>query len=151
MKTESEFWEKVSKSDDCWDWTGFRHPDGHGQCYLNGVPKYAHRFSWEMHNGPIPNGMCVCHKCDNPHCVNPDHLFLGTHEDNMYDAKAKGRLPFGMRHGMVALSDEDVLKIRSLYSDGVLSQGKLAKRFGVSQTCISKIVTRKRWTHLRDN
>ena len=95
------FWQSVAKSDDkdgCWIWTGKMDRDNYGRCRsearnASGYRKEAgaHRVSWELHHGPIPKGMCVLHSCDNPSCVRPDHLFLGTHADNMRDAVLKGR------------------------------------------------------------
>jgi hypothetical protein len=81
------FWNKVNKTSGCWIWTA-ANKDGYGRYSNSG---YAHRISWEMHFGKIPAGMFVCHKCDNPPCVNPDHLFLGTNQDNVNDMRAKGR------------------------------------------------------------
>lgn len=89
---EERFWEKVDKTGDCWEWTGFKNRQGYGQFQVstkNGQP--AHRVSFELANGKIPDGMHVCHKCDNPPCVRPDHLFLGTPSDNMKDMVKKGR------------------------------------------------------------
>lgn len=88
------FWERVGKSDGCWEWTGYRAPAGYGQ--LGRGPRneglaLAHRLSWEFHYGPIPDGLLVCHRCDNPPCVRPDHLFLGTFVDNAQDMVSKGR------------------------------------------------------------
>lgn len=88
------FWAKVGPrpAGECWLWHSARHRSGHGQFGVGPVDRiYAHRFSWELHNGPVPEGLCVLHRCDVPACVNPDHLWLGTREDNMHDMWAKGR------------------------------------------------------------
>lgn len=86
------FWEKVQKTDSCWLWTGGSVPRGYGRfLWPDGRKGYAHRFSYELANGPVPDGLWVLHCCDNPPCVRPDHLWLGTHADNMHDMAAKGR------------------------------------------------------------
>lgn len=85
------FWARVDKSGECWVWTGAALPAGYGRWKGAHRLVYAHRFSWELANGPIPDGMLVCHRCDNPPCVRPDHLFLGTPTDNIRDMNAKGR------------------------------------------------------------
>lgn len=97
------FWSFVAKAegDACWEWTGFRTPDGYGRIASGGkfgtapgagTMYNAHRVSWQLHNGEIPDGLVVCHKCDNPACVRPDHLFVGTQKDNMQDCARKGRI-----------------------------------------------------------
>lgn len=96
MTLADRFWLKVQKGSGCWLWTGGKHGRGYGGLHCGGkvFRKYlqAHRVSWELHHGPIPDGLWVLHKCDNPICVNPDHLFLGTRQDNMGDCAAKGRI-----------------------------------------------------------
>jgi hypothetical protein len=106
----------------------------------------AHRISWEIHRGPIPPGLHVCHKCDTPSCVNPDHLFLGTAADNMADKCAKGRGNFrrGMTSGRAKLTDADVVAIRA---DRRL-QAEIAEAYGVSNPIISRIKSRKIWAHV---
>lgn len=88
---EERFWAKVEKTDGCWLWTAALSTTGYGRIGVGKKMAYTHRLSWEMHNGPIPPGMHICHHCDNPKCVRPDHLFLGTRTDNMRDMWRKGR------------------------------------------------------------
>lgn len=85
------FWSFVEKTDSCWLWTGAKHPKGYGIFHLRGRTPRAHVLSWILHHGPVPRGLCVLHRCDNPPCVNPDHLFLGTPQDNTDDMTRKGR------------------------------------------------------------
>lgn len=97
LSMEKRFWDKVNKTDDCWNWTGAVINSGYGTFFIakvNGVSrlKLAHRVAWELANGPIPEGLFVLHRCDNRRCVRPDHLFLGTAKDNTHDAMRKGRL-----------------------------------------------------------
>ena len=91
MSLKDRFWSRVEKAPDCWIWLGTRGHFGHGELVNNGKIERAHRLSWELHNGPIPDGLHVLHKCDNPPCVNPDHLYLGDNTANMRDRDARGR------------------------------------------------------------
>jgi hypothetical protein len=136
----------------CWLWNASLSTGGYGQFTaptggnrVKNAP--AHRFSWELYNGPIPSGKHILHKCDTRHCVNPEHLFVGTHQQNMQDRDSKGRQAKGARSGLAKLCDEKILAIRSRYKLGE-TQTVLASVFGVNQTKISDIVTRKTWKHV---
>jgi hypothetical protein len=100
-----------------------------------------------MVHGPIPDGLFVCHHCDNRQCVNPEHLFLGTSADNMQDAAVKGRTLQGERHPQARFTNQDVREMRRLYAAG-LSQGQIAKQFDTTQAEIQAIVTRRLWAHV---
>ena len=150
---EERFWAKVSKGegDDCWEWTAYRNKGGYGKIARGGSKNErirAHRLSWILHNGPIPTGAVVCHRCDNPGCVNPYHLFLGTQKDNLQDAQRKGRMARGERNHHAKLSRNQVLEIRAQYASGNTSTRALATKYGVSQTSISTIVRREVWKHI---
>jgi len=142
------FWEKVDKRgpDECWEWRAARHKSGYGQFKYGGAMKQAHRVAWELINGPIPKGIWVLHHCDNPGCVNPAHLFLGTHQDNMADMDAKGRrwmgpMNRGERNGNANLREITVRTIRIAAG----TQREIAKRFNTSQSRVSEIRTGKAW------
>lgn len=143
------FWRLVAKGDGCWTWLGTKTCGGYGKIHVSGEARqsrrsaWAHRVSWELANGPIPGGLFVCHQCDNPSCVRPDHLFLGTNDDNMQDAKRKGRNAKGERHGMAKLSDEDVREIRRRSAAGDTAAA-LGARFGVHPPAISRVLTGQR-------
>lgn len=117
---------------------------GYGRLSVNGVQQYAHRASYELHRGKIPRGMNALHKCDIPTCINPDHLFLGTHGDNVADKVAKGRQPHGSKVGNSKLTDAEVIAIRAS-SIGV---NETARRMGLSPMTISLVRNRKTWTHI---
>ena len=132
----------MEKTDGCWLYTGHRDPHGYGIISEGSRPRRnvrAHRLSWELHCGTIPEGFCVCHRCDNPGCVNPAHLFLGTQLDNISDMISKKRATFqtkperlrhlGSQHGNSKLTEETVREIRALY-DGGLTQYELANFIG---------------------
>lgn len=133
----------------CIEWTGARIPEGYGQKWNPRTKKaeLAHRLAWEKANGPIPAGMFVCHKCDNPPCVNPEHLFLGTPKDNMADKCRKGRQPRGETHPRAKLTERDVREIRRADGHGS-SQRELARLYGVSPRSIQFIIQRRTWTHV---
>lgn len=145
-----KFWEKVAKRgvDECWLWQAAVNRCGYGRLHN----ELAHRVSWRLHNGDIPEGLGVLHRCDTPGCVNPNHLFLGTHLDNMRDALAKGRLVkvvgpklSGETHPRARLSQVQIDSIRGLL--GKATQAEIGRRFGICQSHVSKIATGDRWTH----
>jgi len=163
------FWSKVDTSGGmfaCWLWTAYRNRDGYGVIgFGRGILKLAHRASWEIAHGEIPNNLWVLHRCDNPACVNPSHLWLGTVLDNNRDRDQKGRAthlsgdshwthinPDGVRKGEKVpnskLTSDQVREIRRRYPLGGISQRKLAKEFGITQSTLRAILTRKWWKHV---
>lgn len=142
------FWPKVDKrgSDECWPWRGAKSKSGYGIVRVGGKRRRVHRLAYAFVNGPIPEGMHVLHRCDNPPCCNPNHLFLGTHAENMADMAKKGRQrgPKGENHHKAKLTTADVRTIREWYPAG-WTQRNLAAAFGVSQTIIGRIVRRDIW------
>lgn len=141
------FWSKVDKSDSCWVWTAGTGRGGYGIISINAYPVKAHRFSWLLHKGEIPNGLGVLHTCDNPRCVKPDHLFLGTTVDNVKDRDSKNRQCQGESHSDAKLSKEQVTEIRRVYVKGCRKNGvrPLARRYKVCRSSMRSIVTRKTW------
>lgn len=175
MRTPAEkrFWSRVDKrsKNECWEWQG-NVVRGYGHFPLTHFKTVkAHRFSYELKYGQIPDGMLVCHKCDNSKCVNPNHLFLGTHQDNMNDRSAKGRqakgdrhgarlhpekfrfqhggAPRGSKNGRASLTEDSVLKIKQLLKTD-LSQAEIGKRFGVTRFVIWKIKVGLAWQHIQE-
>lgn len=148
------FWRRVTKGDSCWEWTGYGNNKGYGLLFIGGKGgRYltTHRVSWELHNGPIPSGLCVLHHCDNRRCVRPDHLFLGTFKDNTQDMMTKGRNRGGCPPGEAApsakLTAEIVCTIRAAHESGAANVD-LARRYGVTRQSIRAIVVRDSWRHL---
>lgn len=145
------FWPKVAKSENCWEWTGAlksREPGReYGRVGYGNKIYMTHRVSWELHFGPIPKGLEVCHACDNPRCVRPDHLFLGTHIANMRDRdRKKRRTPLrGEQHGSARLTQLQVDEIRRRYVPFQVSLNQLAHEYNVSKRTILRIVQRVHW------
>lgn len=150
---EQRFWSRVEKSDGCWLWTGKPCGKGYGSLRSNNVRYYAHRASWIIHRGPIPPQMCVLHRCDNPPCVNPAHLFLGSLADNVRDMVEKGRqssMPMpGEANGFSRFTDNDIREMRRQRKGGDLL-ATIARRFSTSQEYVSLIVKRKAWKHVEE-
>jgi hypothetical protein len=145
--TENRFEAKFTRGPDCWEWTGGRSSDGYGSFSIAGKHIGAHRFAWIYANGSIPDGAHVLHRCDNPPCVNPEHLFLGTHFDNMRDCGAKGRRSHirGEKHGASRVTFREVTAIRYAYALAGCQQVDLARAVGISQQLVSNIVNGKSW------
>lgn len=143
------FWEKVAKVESgCWEWQDGKDENGYGR--FAGLERCAHRMAWVLINGSIPSGLYICHKCDNPSCVNPDHLFVGTPRDNTQDMLKKGRDGIrGTRHGKAKLTPEQVAEIfDALYGDAeYVDTYQLGKKYGVSVSTIMSIATGRRYHH----
>lgn len=147
------FWTKVhkGKGDDCWIWVGVSWNRGYGRFYLrDNHAVAAHRFSYELHNGPVPPGLVVLHKCDNPECVRPDHLTVGTQADNVRDRDQKGRTARG--HGKSkTFVQEQIVSMRNRFwgVDGLRVRGSvLAREYGVSTTAVYAICYGRAWKHI---
>jgi len=159
---ECRFWAKVAKTEDgCWNWTASKRHKGYGAfCYYRDdgtlVQGRAHRYSWEIHNGDIPDGMFVLHSCDNPACVNPDHLFLGTNQDNVDDMMRKGRnvsggakcgssgkWKRGVDHWNYRIPDETVVAIRNDRESTGMSYSKLSAKYSIGMMTAWKICNGK--------
>ena len=153
LTIKDRFWEKVDKKgeDGCWEWLGCCHHQwGYGSLNVGGKYMAAHRYSWELYFGKIPEGWLICHKCDNPSCVNPEHLFLGTNKDNSDDKIKKGRnaSSVGENNGRSILTEDSVRQIFDLYKNRNYSHMKLGKMFNVHSTTIGHILQRKLWGHV---
>lgn len=133
----------------CWEWNGTRNDRGYGKLYYRNRQYRAHRVSYELHHGSIPDGVDICHKCDNPPCVNPNHLFVGTRQVNVNDMVAKGRDLHGERAHHAKLREQDIIEIRALCAAGI-PQKEVAERFGVIRRTISFVVSRQTWRHVNE-
>ena len=147
-KTITRFWTKVTKRSkhECWEWDSWRYSTGYGGFEFKSGLRHkhgsAHRLMWTIVNGPIPKGLYVLHRCDNRPCVNPDHLFLGTCQDNIRDAVAKGRF-----RNSAILTEHQVRKIRKAHAAGT-AIARLAKRYGLTYQCIYAVIRRKSWADI---
>jgi len=145
------FLDKMQKAKGCWEWQAAKDKQGYGKFSYKGKDMLAHRASWMIYNGKIPDGICVLHKCDNPSCVNPKHLFLGTRKDNAKDMLNKGRSVRGEKHSASKLTEKEVLQIRKLYQRGKhggMNSIKLANMFNTTHKTISLVVDRVNWRHV---
>lgn len=170
--TPDDFWAKVDRNGPtpehrpelgaCWVWTLSLHPFGYGRGHLIGMPRSAHRIAWVLTYGSIPDGLFVCHKCDNPSCCNPSHLFTDTQAGNMRDKVRKGRQASGdangartrpetrargESNGFARVTESIVREIRARHASGEPSR-RLARAFGVCKTTVLKIVNRETWKHV---
>lgn len=152
---KDRFWAKIKKTDGCWLWTGSLNNKGYGEIGIGGRGSgtvYTHRASWILHFGNIPRGMCVLHNCpggDNPACVNPDHLWLGTQSQNLADMDEKGRrrVVIGSSHPKTHLTETDVIRIRCLRREGATVKS-LCEEYRVNSGTMSRICTRQSWKHV---
>lgn len=145
---EQRFFKFVDKTGPCWLWRGTIANNGYGFLIFRGQRIQTHRASYAMHNGAIPKGQFVCHKCDVRSCVNPKHLFLGTIQDNRADCVRKRRHVFGDTHGRSKLTAKDVLKMRQLFGSGKYSKADLSRMFGVSPATARKAIVGEQWKHI---
>lgn len=151
-KVQERFEAKFIKSESsCWNWVAYKKKNGYGQFWFEGYMRLAHRVSYQLYVGEITDNLQVLHKCDNPACVRPSHLFLGTIADNMHDCVNKGRNRYmvhsGEKHGSAILTEDEVKTIREMWANGA-RQVDLAKQFGVSQPTISGIVHYRSWAKI---
>lgn len=135
----------IHKTNSCWTWTSHLSRAGYGRTTLNGKAIHAHQLSYIYHCGDIPDGMVVCHRCDNPPCVNPNHLFLGTPRENNDDKVRKRRHCFGEKHSLAKLTNQDVVKMRELTH---LGRKQLAAMFNVAVPTVGDVLSRRTWRHI---
>jgi hypothetical protein len=165
---EQRFWKHVAKGEGCWEWTGSLYRNGYGRaCVRHGKFTLAHRVAFRLTHGEIPEGLNICHTCDNRKCVRPEHLYAGTQQQNVDDMVRRGRqrhaVQTGTMHGMAILTEEDVAEIRRLFSIdrkeyvgpggkrhtlGKYSKARIARMFHVSHSTIASAVNGRNWKHV---
>ncbi len=149
ITVEQRFFSYVEKTESCWNWKGFLNKKGYAQFRINYTRHPAHRVAYLLFRGPVEAGLLVCHRCDNPRCVNPDHLFLGTNQDNVRDMVSKKRHRTGSRKPNSKMNDESVRELFTMCSKRYFEHEELAKMFGVCRPLITNILNGKRWKHLQ--
>jgi len=147
MTLEQKFWSNVTTGNfyDCWEWRAGINSKGYGAFWFNGKTISAHRIAWQITNGKIPEGMCVLHHCDNPRCCNPNHLFIGTHNDNVQDKVNKNRQAKEENNGRSKLTKKDVREIRLLGKTKKYTKAALARQFNISRKQIRNIINYICW------
>ena len=138
---------KLDHVSGCWNWTAGKNSGGYGIVQFNGSKFSAHRLSYEAFIGPILNGLLACHKCDNVNCVNPDHIFIGTHDDNMRDMAEKGRSTRGEKGSRAAISESDAVKIFEMIKSGAKVKN-IMREFNVSRNTVKHIKGGGSWNHI---
>lgn len=154
--TKNLFMNKIEVVDGCWVWHNYRQADGYGVIHYGRKSWLAHRLMWTLENGEIPDGMEICHHCDNPPCVNPMHLFIGTHGDNVRDSFSKGRsVRYGEHHSQNKLMRNDVIKIRKIFNETDFQDGgikrfinEMAEQYNMTSSGIEKVIYRQTWRHV---
>jgi len=156
MTVDERFWDSIDKNGPianhmdsrCWIWVGNERGNGYGQILVDGKKVQAHRYSYELYYGTIPTGMLICHHCDVPLCVNPDHLFLGTSRDNAIDRTNKGKSQYGERNYNAKFTSDDIVYIRKLWNTGLNNSCQIARMYNVVSSTIWSIVNNKTWRHV---
>jgi hypothetical protein len=147
--SQERFFQKIKKTEACWIWTGRKNWKGYGEVKCNNKSYKSHRLSWIIHFGCIPEKMCILHKCDNPCCVNPNHLFLGTHQDNMIDMfqKGRGNRAFGTRVTPSKLNEEKVRSLRNDFYSG-MKRDDILMKYSISKRAMYLVAKRITWKHV---